>query len=342
VQKFLFQVPTHKTLQDLSMRGLKVSQGTVTGGFQKIDGLIDGLYEAIANYCRGADLWNADETSWRVFEDTESPGLKKWWLWLISCPDAVVYLMDRTRSSAVPEEFFAGSAGTLLTDRYSAYKALKAAIVKAYCWVHVRRDFIAILDGCPDSKAWAASWIRWIDDLFQCNKDRMDVLTNRGASRQMIQSEQAELEDMVKELKQRIDDELAAPSKLTKAQLKVLKSMKRHWVGLTVFVEDPRVPMDNNRAERLLRTPVVGRKNYLGSGSEWSGHFAAKMFTIFQTWLMNGLDPYAMLLDYFEECSKISGKPPPALAPFLPWQMSQDRRAEFQLAQSPLKVQKDP
>jgi transposase len=127
-----------------------------------------------------------------------------------------------------------------------------------------------------------------------------------------------------------------------KAQLKVLKSLKRHWTGLTVFVDDPRVPMDNNRAERLLRTPVVGRKNYLGSGSEWSGHFAAKMFTIFQTWLMNGLDPYAMLLDYFEECSKISGKPPPALAPFLPWQMSQDRRAEFQLAQSPLKVQKDP
>ncbi len=71
----------------------------------------------------------------------------------------------------------------------------------------------------------------------------------------------------------------------------------------------------------------------LGSGSEWSGHFAAKMFTIFQTWLMNGLDPYAMLLDYFEECSKTSGKPPPDLAPFLPWQMPEARRAEFQLKQ---------
>lgn len=331
VQKFLFQVPTHKTLQDLAMRGLKVSQGTVTGGFQKIDALIDGLYDGIVNHCRGADLWNADETSWRVFDDSEITGSKKWWLWLISCSDAAVYLLDRTRSAAVPEEFFAASTGTLLTDRYSAYKALKAAIRKAFCWVHVRRDFIAIFEGRTALKAWAGAWIKWIDDLFDCNRDRVDVLTNRAASKQMIQSAQAELEAMITELRVRLDAELSQPKQLQEPQLKALKSMKKHWAGLTTFVEDPRVPMDNNRAERLLRTPVVGRKNYYGSGSEWSGQFAAKMFSIIQTWLMNGLNPCALLLDYFDECSKTPGKPPPGLDRFLPWQMSDERKAQFKL-----------
>jgi transposase len=329
VQKFLFQIPTNRTLQDLELKGLKISQGTVTGGFQKIDELIHGLYEQIVNHCRGADFWNGDETSWRVFEDGE--GLKKWWLWLVSCDDATVFMLDRSRSSEVPERFFAGSAGILLSDRYSAYKVLKDSIRKAFCWVHVRRDFVAIFDGRPESKEWARRWIRWIDDLFDTNRDRLDVLMNRGASRQMIEAAQKQVEKAVAEFRVRWESELLQPKQLEPHQLKVLKSLKRHWDGLTVFVDEARVPMDNNRAERLLRGPVVGRKNYLSSGNEWSGHLAAKMFSLMQTWLMNDLDPCALLLDYFDECSKTPGKPPLDLGPFLPWSMSSDRKAEFSL-----------
>jgi transposase len=64
---------------------------------------------------------------------------------------------------------------------------------------------------------------------------------------------------------------------------KVLDSLDNHWDGLTVFVDHPELPMDNNKAERQLRGPVLGRKNYNGSGSEWSGRFAAVLFSIFQT-----------------------------------------------------------
>jgi transposase len=329
IQKFLFQIPTHKTLQDLAMKGLQVSQGTVTGGFQKIDGLIDGLYEQVLNHCRAADLWNGDETSWRVFEDGE--GLKKWWLWLISSSDAAVFVMDKTRSSEVPQRFFTASAGILLTDRYSAYKALKNCIRKAYCWVHVRRDFVSILDGRPESRDWARSWIRWIDDLFDANRDRLDVLMNRGSSKEMIAAAQMQVEELVEELRKRWEAELCDQKSLKDHQLKALKSLKKHWEGLTVFVDEARVPMDNNRAERLLRGPVVGRKNYLASGSEWSGHFAAKMFSLLQTWHMNDLDPHALLLDYFDECSKTPGKPPPDLSPFLPWSMTAERKLLFRL-----------
>jgi hypothetical protein len=92
--------------------------------------------------------------------------------------------------------------------------------------------------------------------------------------------------------------------------------------------------MDNNRAERLLRGPVVNRKNTNGSGSEWGGQLCAKMFSIFNTWILNKLNPEKLLLEFFEECSKTSGKPPPDVSDFLPWKMSAERKQAFALPKS--------
>ena len=99
-------------------------------------------------------------------------------------------------------------------------------------------------------------------------------------------------------------------------------------------MKDPRIPLHNNRAERLLRNAVIVRKNSFGSGAEWAGHLAAKLFSIFQTWLINGLDPQALLLDYFNECSKSPGKPPPDIRQFLPWSMSAERKQALALPKS--------
>ena len=73
--------------------------------------------------------------------------------------------------------------------------------------------------------------------------------------------------------------------------LKVLASLLEHWSGLTLLVEHPEVPMDNNRAENTLRTPVSGRKNYCGSGSIWSAQLAAMLFAILQTLALWGINP---------------------------------------------------
>ena len=79
------------------------------------------------------------------------------------------------------------------------------------------------------------------------------------------------------------------------AQQKVLSSLQNHWDGLTVFGARPEVAMDKNTAERILRHPVVGRKNYYGSGSVWSAHCAARMFSVLQTLLLWGLNPHHWL-----------------------------------------------
>ena len=101
--------------------------------------------------------------------------------------------------------------------------------------------------------------------------------------------------------------ELAAPD-LHPARQKVRESLGNHWTGLTVFVEHPEVPMDNNTAERSERGPVVGRKNYYGSGSVWSGRLAAMMFSLSQTLCLWGLNPRLWLTAYLEACAQAGGR----------------------------------
>lgn len=329
VQKFLHGVPTNRTLKDLSLYGFSLAEGTVTGGLKIIDGLLDRLQEEIVKHCRAADLWNADETTWHIFD----AGTTKWWLWLIASDDAVAYILDPSRSKKVPGEFFAGSVGILMTDRLASYKSLQDAIRKAWCWVHVRRDILRIFLSMPRLKKWAKWWLEEIAVLFVVTHQRFQLWEQNKTLGTIWATAQEAVEMQVERLKWRWQTELKKPE-LHEEQKKILRSLKRHWEGLTIFVDDPRVPLHNNRAERLLRNAVILRKNSFGSGTQWAGNLAAKLFSIFQTWLINGLDPQALLLEYFNECSKTPGRAPPDVSQFLPWTMSAERKECFALPAS--------
>ena len=110
------------------------------------------------------------------------------------------------------------------------------------------------------------------------------------------------------------------------ARQKVLESLGDHWTVLTVFVEHPEVPMDNNTAERSERGPVVGRKNYYGSGSVWSGQLAAMVFSLFQTLCLWGLNPRLWLAAYLAACAAAGGRAPEKVDRFLPWNLNPEQR----------------
>lgn len=93
--------------------------------------------------------------------------------------------------------------------------------------------------------------------------------------------------------------------------------------------------MDNNEAERCLRTPVVGRKNYYGNNSLWSGMLTAALFTIIQTLLKNHISPKKFLLAYFDACAKNGGSPPENIDAFLPWNMSDEQKTAFRYPEQP-------
>jgi hypothetical protein len=98
-----------------------------------------------------------------------------------------------------------------------------------------------------------------------------------------------------------------------------------------VFVEHPEVPMDNNTAERAERGPVVGRKNYYGSGAVWAGRLAAMLFSLLQTLCLWDLNPRSWLTAYLTACTEAGGAVPQDVERFLPWNLSEADRRKWSL-----------
>ena len=331
LEKYLFQRPLYRVRQMLALEGLSVSQGTLTGGLQRLGELLQPLYVRLLEHSRGADHWKMDETRWMVFVEVEGKQGHQWWLWVVVTRTTCVYLLDPSRSSEVPKQHLGEDAeGILNVDRYSAYKALGEKIRLAFCWSHIRRDFVRVRDGYDQLQGWAEAWIERINELFHRNKQRLAVRADEDAFAREDQAVRAAVAQMAQ-----VRDEELAQSTLHTVQRKTLESLQRHWEGATIFVDHPDIPMDNNEAERYLRTPVVGRKNYYGSGSVWSGIFTAIVFSLLQTYLRNGLDPQQVLVAYFEACAQHGGKPPEDLEAFLPWNLSEEQKRAWAFPKQP-------
>jgi len=329
LDKFFGFRPTERFLASWRLEDLDLAAGTVNDGLQRLEILLRPIYEAIKQRNPQGDLHLADETRWRVFVVQEGKQGYGWWLWVLSAPDTVVYVLDASRSHAVPEGHYrAESRGVLVVDRYSAYKAMiwvkDGMIVLAFCWSHVRRDFIRVGKGWPELKTWALEWLRRIRVLYQLNHRRLETENGSAA----FGETDGCLRQAVAEMKMQRETELARTDLATPCR-KVLESLAAHWEGLTLFVDDPRIPMDNNTSERRARGPAVARKNFYGSGSLWSGQLAAAVFSIFATLALSGLNPRKWLMWYFEHCAAAGGKVPGDIQRFLPWNLRQEKKNEL-------------
>lgn len=329
LDKFLSMRPTYRLLADLSTQRLNMAQGTLTDGLQAIAPVFTPIYEAIIARNLEEERWHADETRWLVFTTVEGKVGYRWYMWVFSSSSTVVYRLDKSRSAKVPNAHFDSCVeGILVVDRYSAYKAMakNKNIILAFCWSHVRRDFLGLAKDRPQHEVWAFEWIKEIANIYHLNHLRLEVLNTPEAFAQRDKSLRVAIEQM----SQKRDSELKSEG-TSRAQLKVLESLKNHWEGLTVFVEHPEVPMDNNEAERLERTPVLGRKNFYGSGALWSGEMAAVLFSIFQTLGLWNINPRVWLTAYLEACAANQGNAPKDIHSYLPWNMSTEQLKAFSL-----------
>jgi transposase len=327
LEKFLFQRPLFRIRKTLELEGLFVSQGTLTGGLTRLGELLQPLYTKILERSRAAKHWHMDETRWMVFVEVAGKVGHRWWLWVVITEDTCAYLLDPSRSADVPRNHLGEDAeGIINADRYSAYKVLEKEghFRIAFCWFHVRQDFVRIHNEYRRLRAWAEGWLKRINDLFERNDRRLQF----PQSSEQFRHEDLELRKALEQMLETCKSELA-DAKLHRAAKKALVSLQNHWGGLTLFVDHPEIPMDNNESERRLRNPVVGRKNYYGSGSIWSGTLAAMLFTLFQTLLLNHIDPQKHLVAYFEACARNGGEPPKDLEAFLPWNLSEERKAAW-------------
>ena len=327
LDKFASYRPTQRLLEQWRLLGLDLAAGTVTDGLRRLQPLLGPIMEALRKRNRQSHYKQADETRWLVFVEQQGKVGFGWWLWVFNSEDSVVYILDDSRSHQVPQDHYPPQAGgVLMVDRYSAYKAMlqvkNGTLILVFCWAHVRRDFVRVGKGWPESKSWALAWLGRIRELYRWNRQR---LANPAAP-----APQDALRQAVAAMRQQLDAELADPTLRTPAR-KVLTSLQEHWSGLTLFVDDPRIPMDNNLSERRLRGPALGRKNYYGSGALWSGRLAATLFSILATLKLGQINPRLWLNWYLQRCAEAGGQAPQDIEPFLPWNLSQEMRAKLRM-----------
>jgi transposase len=331
LDKFFSHRPTERLLSQWQLLGLDVAAGTVADGLNRLEPLFQPLYEALLTRNAASAFAQADETRWMVFIDLDGKAGYRWWLWVFLGEDTVVFRLDPTRSHDVPEAHFPANARVvLMVDRYSAYKAMGQVklgnIVLVFCWAHVRRDFVTVGKGWPEHKEWALAWLRRIRALYRLDRRRRG--TQAGSSE--FATADAELRQVVGTMRTQAEAELTDP-KLPTPCRKVLTSLEEHWTGLTRFLDDPRIPLDNNASERQARNPALGRKNYYGSGALWSGRLAAMLFSLFATLALAKINIRTWLAWFLESCAENGGQVPSDIDPFLPWKMSVEKRREMSI-----------
>ena len=328
LDKFLYGRPSQRLLQDFADHGLNMSAGTLAGGLQELAPMFKPLNEALQSRLRSEPHWHADETRWAVFVDVQGKVGHRWYLWVFHSSSVVHYVIDQTRAAEVIITELAGvEQGIISCDRYSGYKRfarLNPGVVLAYCWAHQRRDFLELVNSYPHHAPWAFEWVDKIGQLYHLNAVRL-ALPLDSTQRAVAQSAlQEAVQQMAAACAAGVNDaELFPPA------AKVLESMALHWNGLTVFVGSPWVPMDNNTAERDIRLPVVGRKNFYGSGSLGSAELAAMMYSTLATMKLWGLNARTWLGAYLQACTDNGNQPPLDINVFLPWQMDAKRLAHM-------------
>jgi len=262
----------------------------------------------------------------------------------------VCFVMDPSRSGSVlarhagidedTGQLTAGEDGgprrlVISSDFYAVYQSAgkKAdGLVNLFCWAHVRRHFVRAGDAAPvQLRYWTEAWLDRIRDLYAAH-DELMAAWHQAAAAAPREKEQAAArldgayaawDQALAVIDEARKKQMAAPG-LQEPAKKALATLDREWDGLAAHRGYPMIGLDNNRAERTIRGPVVTRKNARGSHNGDAARNAAVIWTVTATAQMAGLNILTYVTAYLDECGRNGGKPlaGPALERFLPWSAS--------------------
>ncbi len=335
----------------LARQGADISPATLAGTCAQAGALLVPLAQAVTARSRGSWHLHADETTWRVFAPPEGSGPAKWWLWVFIGPDSVCFVMDPSRSGAVLARHAGIDAKTgqlsedghgprrlvISSDFYTVYQSAgkKAdGLVNLFCWAHVRRHFVRAGDANPVQLTyWTRAWLDRIKDLYAAHEQLMAAWSDAAAppprdkagAATRLEHAQTAWDTAIAVIDQARHKQMAAPG-LQEPAKKALATLDREWDGLVAHRDYPMISLDNNTAERMIRGPVVTRKNARGSHNGDSARLAAVIWTVTATVAMAGLNVLTWLTAYLDACGHNGGKPltDPDLEQFLPWNASPD------------------
>jgi transposase len=232
----------------------------------------------------------ADETPHNMLEGSDK---KSWYLWGFSTPTTCYFECHDTRSADVASEILQyANCTVLLTDVYTGYgKAVRDAnkvrrrferpeIKNAYCSAHARRYFFKALVSYPD----AIFYLDRYSEIYKLNE-----MSKGKAAGEILELRNQMLPHFAEMKAQAQRDIFTTPEKGKHG--KAIRYLLGNYEGLTLCLENPEVPIDNNAQERLLRSPVVGRKTWYGTHSERGARTAAILFSIVESCKLTSVNP---------------------------------------------------
>ena len=283
--KYILHMPLDRQVREMTSLGLP---GMQTSTLSRFCALGAASFEEMAERIRLELLEEAkrialhlDETPWRIQNKDQKDG----YMWIMSSRLGSYYFYKPTRSGEVLREKLEGYTGRVLTDGYAGYNVLDdLKIEQSFCWSHGRRGFVPIEKDDSGVKAILDD----IDELF-----RIERTAQTFDELRILRQEQSR--PVVDRLRQRLIDEY--PKSRPKSQKRTaIEYLMKRWTGFTLFLDDIRLPLSNNEAERTIRHAVIGRKNYHGSNNHPGAETAATLFTIIETCKKNEIDPRQFIL----------------------------------------------
>jgi transposase len=291
LDKWMDHIPLERQVRILERHGLVVTSQTLWDLAYAVTKRLSLVDAALFSYVKAQPVIGLDQTGWPRLEAEAS---KPWQMWCLTAPGVVVHRIRDDKSAATFKELVGDYNGTIVADALGTHEAGARdgpGITLAGCWAHVYRRFDEALPDHPDAKQ-ALAWIGALYDIDRRGERELARIAElRRAEAPAI------LADFRAWLYERAGDTHVSIGKAAAYTLGI-------WDRLTRFVEDPRIPLDNNATERAIRGPVVGRKNHYGSKSRSGTQVAATLYTILETLKLHDADPSAYLVAAIEAADR--------------------------------------
>jgi transposase len=342
-EKFGQHQPLNRQSERYAREGVPLSLSTLADQVGACVGVLAPIFERIQAHVFSAERIHGDDTTVPVLAKGKTDTGHIWTYvrddrpFDGGAPPAAVFYYSRDRAAAHPERHLASYSGILQADAYGGYNRLyeegrsPGPILEAACWAHARRKFFVLADVESSARRRATKnapspifplaleGVRKIDVLFDIERaiNGLEVDARKAARQERSVPVVAELEAWMRA-------ERATMSRHNDVA-KAMNYMLKRWKAFTRFLDDGRICITNNAAERALRGIALGRKSWLFAGSDRGGQSAAAMYSLIVTCKLNDVDPQAWLADVL---ARIADHPFKQLDALLPWNWKQTEVAE--------------
>lgn len=298
-QKFVMHSPLYRLEQEFQRQGLKLSRQTMANWIlQASDTWLRPMYDALHRKLCQETVLHGDETTLQVLKEPGRTSTSKSYMWVYrtsGCAEypIVLYEYQPSRKAEHAQAFLKDFSGWLHADGYQVYHKLRPNIRVVGCWAHARRKFDEALQTLPKEKRQespAATGECYCTRLFQLEQSLADLTPEERYNKRL------KLEKPVLDALLAWANESSAKTAPKSALGKALHYLREQWPYLVRYLEDGRLELSNNRAERSIKPFVMGRKNWLFSNTPAGAQSSAVIYSLIETAKENGLDPYRYLV----------------------------------------------